>query len=92
MAVSQVLSPRAEHVPDPIERIIAPSAVAVDLLLDSTPHVVDDLGGELDDVEGVQHGGGVVEVVVDRVLVTTKRIQRRDLDVGEPPVWPDGRA
>ena len=52
MSVSQVLPPRAEHVPDPIERIIAPSAVAVDLLLDPTPDVVDDLGGEVRSARG----------------------------------------
>jgi hypothetical protein len=54
--------------------------VAVDLLLHPTPHVVDDLGGELDDVEGVEHRAGVLQLVIDGVLVPVERVQGGDLD------------
>ncbi|WP_029088604.1 hypothetical protein [Brevibacterium album] len=36
--------------------------------------------GELDDAEGIQHAGGVLEMAIDRVFVSLERFQRRDLD------------
>ena len=82
MALGEVLPASAQDVPDPIERVVTAAAVAVDLLLDPTPDVVDDLGGELDDVEGVQDRAGVFKLVIDGVLVPVERIQRRHLDPG----------
>lgn len=38
------------------ERVVLASAVAVDLLLHPAPDLVECLGAELDDVEGVEHG------------------------------------
>jgi len=81
-ALGEVLPASAQDVPDPIERIVTAAAVAVDLLLDPTPDVVDDLGGELDDVEGIQDRAGVFELVIDGVLVPVERVQRGDLDSG----------
>jgi hypothetical protein len=36
-------------------------------------------GGELDDVERVEDGAGVFELVIDGVLVPVERVQRGDL-------------
>jgi len=38
-------------------------------LLDPAADLVDDLGAELDDMEGVQDRGGILELVVNGVLV-----------------------
>jgi hypothetical protein len=38
------------------------------LLLDAASDLIERLAGELDDVEGVEHGGGVLEFVADRVV------------------------
>ena len=54
---------------------------AVDVLLEPPPHLVPCAGGELDDVECVEDGAGVVESVVDGVLVPVERVQGRDLGV-----------
>lgn len=54
--------------------------MAEGLLLDPAADVIDRCAGELDDVEGVQHAGGVLELVVDRILVALERVQCRDLD------------
>jgi hypothetical protein len=53
LAVGEVLFAGPQDVPDPVQRVVLAAAVAVDLLLDSAPHVVDHGGGEFDDVEGV---------------------------------------
>jgi hypothetical protein len=53
----------------------------MDLLLEASTDLVHSLGAELDHVEGVQHGDGVLELVVDGVLVAVKRVQGRDRDV-----------
>ena len=54
--------------------------MAVDLLLDPASDLVDGLGAELDFVEGVRLCSGVLELVIDGVLVAVERVQRRDLD------------
>ena len=38
--------------------------------------------GELDDVKGIEHAGGVLELVINGVLISLEGIQRRDLDTG----------
>jgi len=38
--------------------------------------------GDFDDMEGVEDAGGVLELIVDGVLVSLEGIQRRDLDTG----------
>jgi hypothetical protein len=54
--------------------------VAVDVLLYSASDLVDGGGAELDQVEGVEHRDGVLELVIEGVLVAVKRVQGRDLD------------
>src|SRR5690606_34100691 len=82
----------AQDLLDAIERISLAAAVAQGLLLNPAPDVIYGLGAELHDVEGVQYGGGVGELVGDGGLVAGEGIQRRDLhtraerlgSVGEP--------
>ena len=80
LARREAFAPRAQEVADPVERLALAASVAERLLLDSAANVIDRSAGELDDVEGVQHAGRVLELVIDRVLVSLERVQRRDLD------------
>ena len=50
-------------------------------MLDPAADVIDGRTGELDDMERVQHAGGVLVLVIDRVLVSLERVQRCDLDL-----------
>ena len=53
LPVGQVLLPGAQGVADPVQRVALAAPMAGGVLLDPAADVVDDLGGELDDVEGV---------------------------------------
>jgi hypothetical protein len=77
-----VLGPAAQDRADTVEQVVLASAVAMDLLLDVAPDLVDRGGGALDDVERVQDPGGVLEAVVDGVLVAVERVQGRLLHAG----------
>ncbi|CAM4110766.1 hypothetical protein HEMA109418_09415 [Helcobacillus massiliensis] len=70
----------AENMTDPIERLALAASAAEGLLLDPAADIIDRSPGELDDVERIQHAGGALELVIDRVLVSLERVQRRDLD------------
>jgi hypothetical protein len=74
LPVGEVLFPSAQDVPDPVERVAPAAAVAGGVLLHPASEVIDDLRGELDHVERVEHRAGVLELVVDRVLVPMKRV------------------
>ena len=50
------------------------------LLLDAASDLIERLAGELDDVEGVEHGDGVEQLVADRVGIATERVQGGMLD------------
>ncbi len=56
--------------------------MAEGLLLNAAADLIDGGGAELDDVEGIEHGDGVLELVVEGVLVAVERIEGRDLDAG----------
>ena len=58
----------AQKKPDLVEGIACASAVTGRVLLDATTHLIESVTGELDDVKGVQHAGGVLELVIDGVL------------------------
>jgi hypothetical protein len=75
-----VLFTGAKNVADPVQRVVLAPAVAVDVLLHPTSDLVDDTGGELDDVKGVQHRDRVMELVVDGVLVCVEGVEGGDLD------------
>jgi hypothetical protein len=80
LPLGELLLATAQDHADAVERVVLASAVAVDLLLHPAPDLVDCLGAELDDVEGVEHGDRVLELVVDGVLVAVERVQGGDLD------------
>ena len=72
----------AQKKPDLIEGIALAPTVTGRVLLDAATHLIKGIAGELDDMEGVQHAGCVLELVIDGVLVSLEGIQRRDLDTG----------
>ena len=72
----------AQKIADLIEGITLASTVTGRVLLDAATHLIESVASEFDDVEGVQDAGGVLELIVDGVLVSLEGIQRRDLDTG----------
>lgn len=64
------------------EGVACACAVTGRVLLDAATHLVKGVASELDDMEGVEDAGGVLELIVDGVLVSLEGIQRRDLDTG----------
>ena len=68
--------------PDLVEGIACASAVTQGVLLDATTHLTWGVASEFDDVKGVEHAGGVLELVVDGVLASLEGVQCRDLDTG----------
>jgi len=51
-------------------------------LLDTAAYLIESVASELDDVKGIEDAGGVLELVIDGVLVSLEGIQCRDLDTG----------
>ena len=82
LPVGELLLATAQDRPDPVERVVLAATVAMDLLLDAASDLIDRLGAELDHVERVKHRGGVLELLVDGVLVAVERVQGRDLNTG----------
>ena len=68
----------AQKKPDLIEGIPLASTVTGRVLLDAATHLIKGIAGELDDMEGIEDAGCVLELVVDGVLVSLEGIQRRD--------------
>ena len=56
-----------------VEGIALASAVTQSVLLDATAYLTWGITGELDDVEGIQDAGGVLELIVDGVLAVPGR-------------------
>ena len=82
LLVGQVLAAAAQQTPDLVERVVLVTAPAQGVLLDAAADLVDDLGAELDDVEGVQHRDGVGQLVAQRVGVAAERVEGGVLDAG----------
>ena len=72
----------AQKKPDLIEGITLAPAVTQGVLLDAATHLIESVASELDDVKGIQDAGGVLELIVDGVLVSLEGVQCRDLDTG----------
>ena len=72
----------AQKIADLIEGVTFAPAVTGRVLLDAATHLIESVASELDDMEGVEDAGGVLELIVDGVLVSLEGIQRRDLDTG----------
>ena len=68
----------AQKKPDLIEGIPLAPTVTGRVLLDAATHLIESVASELDDVEGIQDAGGVLELIVDGVLVSLEGVQRRD--------------
>ena len=68
----------AQKIADLIEGIALASAVTGRVLLDAATHLIESVTGELDDVKGIEHAGGVLELVINGVLISLEGIQRRD--------------
>ena len=69
----------AQKKPDLIEGITLAPAVTGRVLLDAATHLTWGVASELDDMEGIEHAGGVLELVINGVLVSLEGIQSRDL-------------
>ena len=65
--------------PDLVEGITCASAVTGRVLLDATAYFIKGATGELDDVKGIEDAGGVLELVINGVLISLEGIQSRDL-------------
>ena len=65
-----------------VEEVACAPAVSGCVLLDAAAYLTWGVAGELDDMEGVEDAGGVLELVINGVLVSLEGIQRRDLDTG----------
>ena len=68
----------AQKIADLIEGIALAPAVTGRVLLDAATHLIKGVASELDDMKGIQDAGGVLELVIDGVLVSLEGIQRRD--------------
>ncbi len=68
----------AQKIADLIEGVTFASAVTGRVLLDAATHLVKGVASELDDMESIQDAGGVLELIVDGVLISLEGIQRRD--------------
>ena len=82
LLLGEPLGRAAEHVADAVERVTGAATVPKSFLLDAATDLIDGVPGQRHDVEGIQHGGGVGEFVIDRVLVAAERVQGGDLDAG----------
>ena len=72
----------AQKKPDLVEGITLAPAVTQGVLLDAATHLTWSVASELDDMEGIEHAGCVLELIVDGVLISLEGIQSRDLDTG----------
>ena len=72
----------AQKKPDLIEGITLAPAVTGRVLLDAATHLIESIASELDNMEGIEDAGGVLELIVNGVLVSLEGIQCRDLDTG----------
>ena len=68
----------AQKIADLIEGIPLASTVTGRVLLDAATHLTRSVASELDDMEGTSGAGGVLELIVDGVLISLEGIQRRD--------------
>ena len=79
LTLGEPITRGAKEKPDLVEGIACTSAVSGRVLLDATTYLIKGIAGELDDVKGIEHAGGVLELVINGVLISLEGIQRRDL-------------
>lgn len=63
----------AQEKPDLVEGIACASAVSGRVLLDAATHLTSGVASELDDMEGIEDAGGLLELIVDGVLAVPGR-------------------
>ena len=73
LTLREPITTGAQKKPDLIEGIPLAPAVTGRVLLDAATHLTWGVASELDDMEGVEHAGGVLELVVDGVLAVPGR-------------------
>ena len=61
-----------------VEGIALAPAATGRVLLDAATHLTWSVASELDDMESIEDAGGVLELIVDGVLVSLEGVQRRD--------------
>ena len=61
-----------------VEGVACACAVTGRVLLDATAYLTWGITGELDDVKGIEHAGGILELVINGVLISLEGIQRCD--------------
>ena len=89
----------AQKIADLIERIACVSAVSGRVLLDAATHLTWGVASELDDVKGIEHAGGVLELVINGVLAVPGRDPASDSHsraevfsaLGQPVLMRDAR-
>ena len=79
LALREPITRGAQKKPDLVEGIACASAVTQGVLLDAATYLIKGVTGELDDVKGIEHAGGVLELVINGVLISLEGIQSRDL-------------
>ena len=65
----------AQKIADLIEGIPLASTVTGRVLLDAATYLIESVASEFDDVKGVEDAGGVLELIVDGVLISLEGIQ-----------------
>ena len=73
LARGEPITRGAQKKPDLIEGIALASAVTGRVLLDAAAYLIKGVASELDDMEGIQDAGGVLELIVDGVLAVPGR-------------------
>ena len=73
MTLREPITRGAQKIADLIEGIPLASAVTGRVLLDAASYLTWSVASELDDMEGVEHAGGVLELIVDGVLAVPGR-------------------
>ena len=68
LAWGELVARGAQKKPDLIEGIALAPAVTGHVLLDATTHLTWSVASKLDDMEGIQDAGGVLELVINGVL------------------------
>ena len=64
----------AQKKPDLIEGITLAPAVTGRVLLDAATHLTWGIASELDNMEGIEDAGGVLELIIDGVLVSLEGV------------------
>ena len=73
LALREPITRGAQKKPDLIEGITLAPAVTGRVLLDAATHLTWSVASELDDMEGIEDAGGVLELIVDGVLAVPGR-------------------